>query len=246
MSYNFNGSKNELIRFLISKGLDVNPKDVLITPLMQCISTNNLELFTIFLEGKAEINPINPNLTETPLTLAMKLYKEEYIELLLENGAEVNPTNHKICQSPLELAITSDNLKLVKQLLSKEAKLDKEIITYNPTIFKLVKSCDTDAKIKTPEGHLQNPTEELNMAISQTQNGVEKLKEIVGNYGVEVVNINALRHAVSCCNKEAVDYLLSLNCIKLDPQSTDAKMLLRLAFDTKNEVIVEKLKIIRL
>lgn len=87
---NGNLANLELVRFLISKGANVNLKNATnkLSTLLHC-ATNNLELTKLLIDNGADVNAKNL-FGKTPLMYACSYNNFETTEILIEYGADVN------------------------------------------------------------------------------------------------------------------------------------------------------------
>ena len=117
---------SEFVKFLVSKGADVNVKnndgD---TPLHLAVKENNAEAIKFLLSQKADGNVKN-NDGDIPLHLAMKESNIEVVKILVSNGANVN-TWDKNGMSPLHVASRGGNIEVVKILVSNGANVNVNV-----------------------------------------------------------------------------------------------------------------------
>ncbi len=119
----------EMTSVLLDKGADVNATDSLgITPLIQAVSTNQMNKLQILLKAGANVNHTD-ELFRTALSIAIENNDAEIVKVLLENGADSeqifkeNPRN-MLPSKPLTLACIKRNAEIVKLLLKHKANAD--------------------------------------------------------------------------------------------------------------------------
>ncbi|XP_062594112.1 ankyrin repeat domain-containing protein 17-like, partial [Saccostrea cucullata] len=113
-----------MVRELLQKGADVNPKYVWKTPLITACKCRRLDVLKELLKFGAKVNfnpwhPRKPNKYKTPLTVACKRGKLEMVKELLNAKAVVNPQG--AYNTPLVAACTNGFGDVVKELLKKGA-----------------------------------------------------------------------------------------------------------------------------
>ena len=89
---NENSTDNEeLVRFLISKGLDVDKKNIFGQTPLHCATQNKLnKTVGVFIESGANLNLTDDSFCN-PLDIAINLNDDEVKEMLIENGALMSP-----------------------------------------------------------------------------------------------------------------------------------------------------------
>ena len=96
--------RDELVKFLISNGANVNAFDSKgHTPLQTAITNNKDELVKLFIENGADVNTLDST-GHTPLQIAITKNKLELVKLFIQNEANVNAFD-STGQTPLQLAI---------------------------------------------------------------------------------------------------------------------------------------------
>ena len=156
-----------MIKYLISKGADVNAKredgETVLTLALDLGSKCNLDTIKYLISQGANVNAKN-SLGETPLILACDYYNSNYlfplIKYLISKGANVNAQRND-GWTPLELAVYRKSLKVVKYLISKGAKINHQdkygntplhIATNSADIVKYLVSKGADVNIKNKRG----------------------------------------------------------------------------------------------
>ena len=109
-----------VIKLLLDTGANVNfvhrSKG---TPLMQALSSQNIEIIRLLLENGADVNFVHV-LRGTPLMQALSRQNIEISKLLLENGADVNYA-HASGGTPLALVLRRKNIELIRLFLPDRA-----------------------------------------------------------------------------------------------------------------------------
>ena len=115
----WNNSTIKIAKLLISKGADVNAKNIYSdTPLHFASRINYLELAKLLISKGADVNAKN-NWDEIPLYFASKNNNIDLAKLLLDNRADVNNKN-KFGNTPLFYALSKEMKKLLKSHGAKE------------------------------------------------------------------------------------------------------------------------------
>ena len=107
---------NEVAKFLIENGSNINGNSDMGTPLMAAIVKGNNEMATFLIEIKANVNLADAN-GITPLMYAVQFQNLNVIELLIKNKAD---QSHKDKQgkTAFEYAAFSGNEKIINLLKS--------------------------------------------------------------------------------------------------------------------------------
>ncbi len=118
----------EKVKELLSKGTDVNSRDVLgSTPLMFAANGGNLEVCKVLIENKADVNAKNKD-GVTALMFASSSGDLPVVQLLLEKGAEIN-TADKDGKSALSYAKADGRQQVEQFLAGKGAKEPPDLET---------------------------------------------------------------------------------------------------------------------
>jgi len=105
---------NEVAKFLIENGCDVNYKSEMGTALMAASVKGNVEMINILLDKKADINGIDYN-GLTALMLAVKFGNEQVIHVLLQNKADKTKIDTQ-GKTAFEYAVLSGNEEIITLL----------------------------------------------------------------------------------------------------------------------------------
>lgn len=131
LTYALRKGYHEVVRFLLSKGADINKADGgNYTPLIQACSMGDLEMINLLLDKHADVR-INGEFNTSPLqyfAMAAPYDKiserpEEYaamVDRLIESGCDVNYVNHS-GQSVLDFAVTNEMNSILRQRGAKSA-----------------------------------------------------------------------------------------------------------------------------
>jgi ankyrin repeat protein len=121
-----NHKSPELIRYLISKGSDVEKVSIYGKPINWAAGSSNIEAIQILLENK--VNP-NGDLTcpaPAPLILAIDFGNKEMYDLLVSHGADINVKDPH-GYSTLHVAAEKGDLEIVKDLVEKGVEVEYEV-----------------------------------------------------------------------------------------------------------------------
>ncbi len=123
----------EMLRYLISKGADVNARsktEFARTPLIDAAGEATPDVITVLLEAGAEVNTQQLGTGQTPLLAALNRQNPrlDVVAALLKAGADVNAQNH-LGETPLILACTryaalGGRLDMVQGLLDQGADVN--------------------------------------------------------------------------------------------------------------------------
>lgn len=80
----------EIIKYLISKGADVEKVSIYGKPINWAAGSSHIEAIKALLENKADPNGDKTCPAPAPLILAIDFGNKELYDLLLQNGADVN------------------------------------------------------------------------------------------------------------------------------------------------------------
>jgi ankyrin repeat protein len=105
---------NEVAKFLIDNGSDINASSSMGTPLMAAVVKGNHEIVKILLDKNADINAIDANGT-TALMYAVQFQNEYLIKLLLEYKADRSRID-KNGKTAFEFAVFSKNEAIINLL----------------------------------------------------------------------------------------------------------------------------------
>jgi ankyrin repeat protein len=114
-------SNNEVAKYLINIGSDINGKSKFGTPLMACIVKGNNEIANILIEKKADLN-FSDMSGMNALIYAINFKNYEMVSALVKAGANVDFKDSKN-KSPLDYAILMDDDLLIELLKNKNKKL---------------------------------------------------------------------------------------------------------------------------
>lgn len=112
---------NEIAKFLIDNGSDINGKSKFGTPLMACIVKGNNEIANILIEKKADLNFADLS-GMTALIYATNFKNYEIISSLVKAGVDVEFKDSKN-KSALDYAILINDDLLIELLKNKNKKL---------------------------------------------------------------------------------------------------------------------------
>lgn len=105
----------DIVRYLISKGANVNEKtEKGSNAILNASCQNKLESAKILLEKNADIS-IRDNDGKTPLTIAAEKGNKEIVALLLSNGVDINQIGFKD-KTALDLAKEKNNKDIIAML----------------------------------------------------------------------------------------------------------------------------------
>ena len=105
---------NEVVKFLIDNGSDIDASSSMGTALMAAVVKGNDEIVKILLDKNADINAIDSNGT-TALMYAVQFQNEELIKLLLEYKADKSKID-KNGKTAFEFAVFSKNEAIINLL----------------------------------------------------------------------------------------------------------------------------------
>ncbi len=109
---------NEVAKFLIENGSDINGISKMGTPLMASIVKGNNEIAKLLIEIKADVNSTDANGT-TALIYATNFKNYEIVSLLIKADADYNKEDNR-GNSALEYAILLNDDKLIETLKNKK------------------------------------------------------------------------------------------------------------------------------
>lgn len=98
------GVPDELVIWLVEKGLDINIPDYYGATPLYCQATMGRDTVKLLLELGADIEKTN-TYGNTPLHMAAQFFHPKTVALLIEKGANVNPKNDR-GQTPLDSVLT--------------------------------------------------------------------------------------------------------------------------------------------
>ena len=105
---------NEVARFLIDKGCNINQKSSMGTPLMAAVVKGNVEMINILLDKKADINGTDEN-GVTALIYAVQFANKEAVKILVQNNADKLKID-KQGKTAFEYAVFSGNEEIINLL----------------------------------------------------------------------------------------------------------------------------------
>lgn len=110
-------NNNEVAKFIIENGGDINGNSNMGTPLMAAIVKGNNEIAKLLIEKNADVNFSDTNGT-TALIYATMFKNIEIVALLMKKNANPNTKDNR-GNSALDYAILADNDKLIETLKTK-------------------------------------------------------------------------------------------------------------------------------
>jgi hypothetical protein len=105
---------NEVAKFIITQGVDINAKSDMGSALMACIVKGNNEIAKLLIAGKADLNLVD-NQGTTALMYAVQFKNIEIIKLLLANNANKNLKDNK-GKTAFEYAVFSADEAIINLL----------------------------------------------------------------------------------------------------------------------------------
>ena len=105
---------NEVAKFLIDKGSNINQKSSMGTPLMAAVVKGNMEMVNILLDKKADINGTDEN-GVTALIYAVQFRNVQAVKVLLQNKADKTKID-KQGKTAFEYAVFSGNEEIINLL----------------------------------------------------------------------------------------------------------------------------------
>lgn len=112
---------NEVAKFLINSGSDINGKTKFGTPLMACIVKGNNEIANLLIEKKADLNYSDMS-GMNALLYAINFKNYEMVSALVKAGADID-FKDKNNKSALDYAIIMNDDLLIELLKNKNKKL---------------------------------------------------------------------------------------------------------------------------
>ena len=113
------GGYLELVKFLVSKGVDVNEESVGGTPLNWAIRGGKLEVAEFLISKGVNVNA--DGAIGTPLHVATDVGNVEFVKFLISKGADVN-AGSEIAGNLLYFASQRDNDEVIETLISAGAQ----------------------------------------------------------------------------------------------------------------------------
>ncbi len=107
-------SNNEVAKFLIEKGSNINEVSNMGTPLMAAVVKGNVEIAKLLIAKKANVNLTDAN-GVTALIYAVQFQNIEIIKLLLQNNADKSKID-KQGKTAFEYAVFSKNEEIINLL----------------------------------------------------------------------------------------------------------------------------------
>jgi hypothetical protein len=111
-------ANNEVAKFLIENGSDINGNSKMGTPLMAAIFKGNNEIAKLLIEKNANIHTADANGT-TAIIYASNFKNYEIVHLLILAGADYNKKDNR-GSSALDYALLLDDDKLIETLKNKK------------------------------------------------------------------------------------------------------------------------------
>lgn len=105
---------NEIAKFLIENGSDINGNSAMGTPLMAAVVKGNNEIAKLLIEKGANLNPTDANGT-TALIYAVQFKNVELVKLLVEKKADKTNVDKK-GKTAFEYAVFSENEEIMNLL----------------------------------------------------------------------------------------------------------------------------------
>ena len=105
---------NEVAKFIIAQGVDINAKSDMGSALMACIVKGNNEIAQLIINNKADLN-ITDNQGTTALMYAVQFKNKEIIQLLLANHANKDLKDNK-GKTAFEYAVFSNDEAIINLL----------------------------------------------------------------------------------------------------------------------------------
>ncbi|MBW1754176.1 MAG: ankyrin repeat domain-containing protein [Deltaproteobacteria bacterium] len=245
----------ELVKFLISKGADVNIKNNYgQTPLQIAADKNNLEIITQLVSHDAEINIQNTS-GLTPLDDAIHHGQMETVKYLISKGAEINIKDTQ-GKTPLHYAAISNKVEISKYLIEKGAEVNARdgdgkcslhymVIDRNLELFKLLISNGADVNTKdnfnrtslhyaAAEGYLEIVKY---LIFNGSEIDSKAAFHLKGGWMKFTLGCTPLHIAVSNGHLETVKYLISQGA-DIDLKNNEDENALDLAKKRKHQEIV--------
>ena len=108
---------NEVAKFLVENGCDINQKSSMGTPLMAAVVKGNVEIVMLLLNKKVEVNVADSNGT-TALLYATIFKNKEIVSLLIKANANPDLKDNR-GNSSIDYAILANDDKLIEILKNK-------------------------------------------------------------------------------------------------------------------------------
>jgi ankyrin repeat protein len=220
-----NQNKNEVVKFLIEKGANINFQNKSgITPLMAAITSSaylrqNLELINILINSGADLNITNKNGEHSLHIAILSDYKNnmfDIIKLLIEKGVDLNIISTLSGYNPLTTSINKKNIEVAKLLIEKGANIDFQndngisplMVAIAGNLYELIKLLiylNVNIDNKTIDGDTplifavkyKNPVDIINLLLEKGAD--PSIKNNDGN--------NALYYAIQNKNKDIINIL---------------------------------------
>lgn len=115
----------------LKKGISVNTKDPLETPILQLAAQQgNYELVKLLIEHKVNLNAMN-RVGQTPLAWAARFGHIAIVDLLLKSGADPNSAGKTYQLTPLIGAAVNGNVTIGSLLIENNASIDTKDVVNN-------------------------------------------------------------------------------------------------------------------
>jgi ankyrin repeat protein len=114
-------ANEEMVKFLISMGAEVNAHVSIYTPLMKACGLGYLKLVELLVSKGADVNG-KSRAGFMPLHTAAQYGHKEIVEYLIANGADVNAND--VCQTALHYAVWCNHTDIAELLISQGADIN--------------------------------------------------------------------------------------------------------------------------